>query len=147
MKVSLLCRRHQLTSESLSTHNSDPNLLNLSERTSAALATTLLNEQPRQRFEPTLGGVRETSDFGPDTNAGPRKPTSLLSLRDKAKGFVTHTSTKFQTLPRNVRISVEQHREQPGIRGELVRDFEARATSRSEGRERRGGLLGIFRRK
>lgn len=117
----------------LASRNSDPNLLNLSENTASALTAGLL-EKRHERYAPTLGGVRE--DFDP---SGPRKPTSLLSLRDKAKGLVTSTSTKFQTMPRNARIS-EHHPQQ-----QVPQHF----TVRSEGhqRERRGGLLGLFRRK
>lgn len=78
-------------------------------------------------------------DFNPDQGGGVRKPTSLLSLRDKAKGLVSSTSTKFQTMPRNARVS-EHH---PGP------ERPVHYVVRSEGhqREKRGGLLGLFRRK
>lgn len=132
----------------LATRNSDPNLLNLSECTSAALATGLLSEgrQRHERYEPTLGGVRE--DFHPEQVGGPRKPTSLLSLRERARGIVSSTSTKFQTVPRNARISEHYpgHLQAHPVHGQgPAGHFTAR--SEGHGRERRGGLLGLFRRR
>lgn len=109
-----------------------------------------LERGERVVYVPVSNGARE--DFHPEhCTSGPRKPTSLMSLRERARGLVTSTSTKFQTMPRNTRINEPQPPLPAQAQAQAqahMRDF----TARSEGthgreKERRGGLLGLFRRK